>query len=146
MTLHHPFLHPYPESWPKPDPLRPQRLASRISEDQKVDLYNRRVTTRDLAGTLKVSEKWLSYTFPGKRPLENKASKRKARNAFREFHAKRVVAGEALISTAADAACCSYSTLRRVVLRLQGKVRLTDSPTAQEPNPGPAQPAPGAQP
>lgn len=134
-----PFLHPYPEDWPKPDHLRPRTLASRISEEQKVDLYNRRVTTRDLAAKLKVSEKWLSFVFPGKRPLENKQSKLKARNAFREFHARRVIAGEALISTAADAACCSYSTLRRVVLRLQGKERLTDTTTpTQEPSHEPA--------
>ncbi len=116
-----PFLHPYPAHWPKPNPLRPRTLPSRISEDQKVDLYNRRITTRALAQTLNVTERWLSRTFTGKRQAENKAEKRKARQAFREFHANRHIRGEISLLQAADAACTSYSTIRRVVIELKSR-------------------------
>jgi hypothetical protein len=122
-TPNRPFLHPYPASWPKPNPLRPTTLPSRISEDQKVDLYNRRITTRALAQSLSVTERWLSRTFTGKRPSENKAEKRKARQAFREFHANRHIRGEISLNQAADAACTSYSTIRRVVIEIRKRAQ-----------------------
>ena len=123
---------PYPPAWPAPNPLKPRTLHSRISEEDKKDLYNRRVTTRALAKKYGVTEKWLSYVFPGKRPVEHKTFKRKARMAFREFLARQVVAKERNIYAAAAAACTSYSTMRRIVLRVTGAQRLTPLPRSQK--------------
>lgn len=122
--MNSPYLHQYPDSWPKPDPSKPETLPSRITEDDKVALYNRRITTRALAAQYNVSEKWLSNLFPGKRPLERKTEKRLARAEFRRMHAQRAVKGEVSIQDAAVAACCSYSTMRRIVLKELGQDRL----------------------
>lgn len=90
-----------------------------------LDLYNRRVTTRALAKKYGTTEKWMSQVYNGKVKLPNSAQRRQARQAFREFHAQRVISNEVNIYQAASAACTSYSTMRRVVLRLLNKERLT---------------------
>jgi hypothetical protein len=89
------------------------------------DLYNRRVTTRELAKKYGTTEKWMSQTFSGKVRVAKASQRKAARNAFREFHAQQVVAGQVNIYQAAEAAYTSYSTMRRVVLRLLKRERLT---------------------
>ena len=122
MSAH--FLHPAPTTWPGPDPARPRKLVSRVDPNDLVDLYNRRVTTRDFARKYEVSEKWVGKTYPGKRETANKADRRTARNALREFHAGQAAQGLVGIAEAADRACCSYSAMRRIVLRVSGLATL----------------------
>lgn len=120
------LLQPVPQSWPKPNPAKPHILASRMDPADLLDLYNRRITTRALAARYKTTERWMSQTYPGKVKVPDRRQRQQARKAFREFHASRVIAGDVNLYQAANAACISYSTMRRIVLRLLNKARLTD--------------------
>ena len=123
-----PHIHPIPTTWPKPNPENHDALVSRVTPDDLSDLYNRRVTTRALAKKYEVSEKWMSFLYPGKRPLADKKVKVKAKSAFREFHAKRVLRREVTTLQAAEAALVSYSTMRRIVLKLGQTPQSTPTP------------------
>ena len=116
MSAH--FLHPAPTTWPGPDPARPRKLVSRVDPNDLVDLYNRRVTTREFARKYEVSEKWVGKTYPGKRPLEDKRTRRAMRDKLRELQATLVRDGLTSLPEAADRACCSYSCMRRLVLKV----------------------------
>ena len=118
MSAH--FLHPAPATWPGPDPARPRKLVSRVDPNDLVDLYNRRVTTRAFARKYEVSEKWVGKMYPGKRPLEDKRTRRAMRDKLRAFQATLVRDGLTSLPEAADRACCSYSCMRRLVLKVSG--------------------------
>lgn len=119
------YLQPYPATWPKPGSGQPGSLTSRATHDELLDLFNRRMTTRAFAAHHKVSEKWASSLYTGKRELLQKQAKRKARQSMREFYALLVLKGTS-VSDAADLACCSYSTMRRVVLSVTNSKNLGD--------------------
>lgn len=106
---------PYPSSWPRPNKHRPDSVASRITDQQKQDLFNRVVTTRDLAKALNVHERYLSSLFPGKAPITNKKPLIEARKLFKLEVAKLVIAETYTLSQAAKVANVSYSTMRRFV-------------------------------
>lgn len=108
-------MHPYPPSWPTRDPKDPTALRSRITEDQKQDLYNRRVTTRALAAELNVHENYLSSQFPGKAPVKDPKKLIKARKEFRLEIARLVLTGKYNIKQAAATVHCSYNTMFRLV-------------------------------
>ena len=118
---------PYPSTWPKANG-NPHKLVSRITEQQKLDLYNRRVTTRALALTLNVREAYLSSLFPGKvstterprRTGRDKSALLAARRGFRREVAGRVLKQEFSIKAAAEFANTSYRTMARVVKALRG--------------------------
>ena len=59
-------MPPYPQHWPKPNKLRPNTVASKVTDEIKTALFQRNLTTRQLAKELNVSEKYLSGLFPGK--------------------------------------------------------------------------------
>ena len=105
----------YPNEWPKPQPLKPYCLASRITEAQKEDLYNRRITTRDLAKVLNVAERYLSNMFGGKIPIYNKAILIAARREFRIELAKKVLEGGYTTAQAAAIAYVSLNTMYRTL-------------------------------
>ena len=105
----------YPTEWPKPDPLRPSSLRTRITEQQKEDLYLRKTTTRDLAKMLNVAEKYLSVMYPGKEPIYNKRPLIEARREFRVEVAKKILEGQYTTSQAADIACVSVNTMYRAL-------------------------------
>lgn len=105
----------YPSFWPKADPLKPELLQSRITEQQKEDLYSRKVTTRELAKLLEVHETYLSYRFPFKLPVVDKKPLIEARKAFKLEIAVQVLKGRYSIQQAADAAYVSYNTMQRFV-------------------------------
>ena len=123
-------LIPYPSTWPKPTD-RGFTLVCRITEQQKLDLYNRRITTRALALTLNVREAYLSTIFPGKIPPikgAKKASRDKrvlilARKTFREDQARAVLAGKMSISAAASIANTSYRNMARVVKTMRDSAK-----------------------
>ena len=124
MSAH--FLHPTPATWPGPDPARPRKLVSRVDPNDLVDLYNRRVTTRAFARKYEVSEKWVGKTYPGKRPLEDKRTRRATRDSLRAFQAELVRDGLTSLPEAADRACCSYSCMRRLVLKVSNVQSLAE--------------------
>lgn len=108
-------MTPYPQTWPTKDPKDPTALRSRITEEQKLDLYNRRITTRELASRLNVHENYLSSQFPGKVPLKNPKELIQARKAFRLEIARLVLIGKYNIKQASNVAHCSYNTMFRLV-------------------------------
>lgn len=124
MSAH--FLHPAPTTWPGPDPARPRKLVSRVDPNDLVDLYNRRVTTREFARKYEVSEKWVGKTYPGKRPLDDKRTRRAMRDSLRAFQAELVRDGLTSLKEAADKACCSYSCMRRSVLKVSNVESLAE--------------------
>jgi len=115
-------LVPYPDTWPKPTH-KGYTLVCRITEQQKLELYNRVITTRALAKLLNVREAYLSTIFPGKiepsKVQRNRVQKRKifleTRQAFRREQAARVYAGSLSIAQAAELANTSYRNMARVV-------------------------------
>lgn len=119
-------LIPYPSSWPKPTDRR-FTLVCRITEQQKLDLYNRRITTRALAITLGVREAYLSTIFPGKIPSTKPAKRPNrakrdlilARKAFRAEQARAVLSGKMTIAEAAKVANTGYRNMARVVKALR---------------------------
>lgn len=110
----------YPEHWPKPNK-RPKALASRITEEQKEKLYNRQITTRDLAKELDVHEQYLSYMFPGKVAVINKKPLIEARKLYKLDLARQVKEGKYTITQAAAMAYTSYNTMRRFVKKVQNE-------------------------
>ena len=115
------FSHPFPESWPKPDPAKPHTLASRITQQDKLDLYNRAITTRALALKLDVREAYLSHMFPGKAPTH--ASSRRvlfaARREYRVALAKRVIDEGLSVKQTASTSKVPYRSLARTVKSLK---------------------------
>lgn len=105
----------YPDTWPSADPARPEALHSRITEKEKEDLYQRRVTTRELAASLGVHEKWLSARFPGKAPIPNTKVLIQARREYKIEMGKRVLQGLHTINEAAKMVHVSWNTMYRYV-------------------------------
>lgn len=114
-TITHPIMIPYPDNWPQPDPHRPTSLQSRITDQQKLDLYNRKITTRSLAKLLHVHENYLSSQFPGRVPLPDPKKLQTARREFRNEIARLVLTGKYNINEASNVAHCSYNTMFRHV-------------------------------
>ena len=104
---------PYPSFWPRPDHRKPKSLKTRITEQQKQDLYDRKITTRDLAKILNIHERYLSYTFPGKVEVINKKPLIEARKAYKVEIAKQILEGKYSIVQAARVANVSYNTMQR---------------------------------
>jgi len=121
----------YPAHWPRPykytdsthRATRRNSLLSLITEEDKIALYQRRITTRALALKYKVTECYVSKLFPGKAPIEETTRDRvKAkkdlhivRRQFRATLVVRVLAGELSTAQAADAARISYRSMARAV-------------------------------
>lgn len=108
--------HGYPEKWPQATD-RVTSVVSRITHDQKRALYERVITTRNLAKELGVTEVHLSYLFPGKVTVWKKFKQEltATRLQYRRVVAEKVVAGEFTIIQAADAARTSSRTMARMV-------------------------------
>lgn len=105
---------PYPPAWdaqrrkPGSHYYRPGTLLEIVTAEDKLALYNRRVTTRALAAKYKVREDTLSNYFPGKVPKETTRDARKAkseliaaRRDYRRAVADKVKAGELGVKEAA---------------------------------------------
>jgi hypothetical protein len=121
--------HTYPDAWPKPNPKKPLSLVTRITEQQKRNLYNRLVTTRELAKNLEVHEAYLSAIFPGKvKPVaqqikEGMHKKRAIRLVFRRLLARQVLKGEISLNAATARANVSERTMRRILKQVQSETR-----------------------
>lgn len=107
----------YPSFWPKSDPHKPNSLQSRITENQKQDLFNRRVTTRALAKVLGVHEKYLSYKFYTKVKVVDKRPLTEARKLYKLEIGIQVLKGKYTIQEAANVAYVSYNTMQRFVVK-----------------------------
>ncbi len=105
----------YPDFWPQPDKAHPEYVQSRITEEQKIALYNRAITTRELASVLGVSERHLSTYFTGKCPIPDKRALTKARREYKIELAKEVLIGKYTVKEASKIAFTSYSTMLRRV-------------------------------
>lgn len=125
-------MQPYPHFWPPPDPKRPTALASRITEEQKLALYNRRITTRALAKELGVHEQYLSYKFPHKIPILSKTLLVQARKEYKLSIAKRVLANELTVKKAAVLAHVSYNTMTRFVAKARQLQRQPHAPNGSD--------------
>jgi transposase-like protein len=111
----------YPSFWPKANPKKPEALQSRITEQQKRDLYHRQITTRDLAKLLNVHEKWLSRLFYSKEPICDKRPLIEARKLFKLDIAVQVLNGTYSMQQGADRAFVSYNTMQRYVQKAKEK-------------------------
>lgn len=115
----------YPSHWPRPNPTRPKAVATRVTEQDKVDLHERKITTRDLAKRLGVKEAYLSHLFPGKveTPVRAKRVLLGVRKQFRLQQAQRVLNGELETKAAAIVSRVSYRVMARVVQTLRESVK-----------------------
>lgn len=111
----------YPDHWRKANPKRPESLQSRITEQQKADLYSRSISTRELARVLNVHEKHLSYAFPGKEPIVDKRPLIEARKEFKLNVAKEILEGNLTISKASEKCFVSYHTMLRYLNKAKEK-------------------------
>jgi hypothetical protein len=103
----------YPSFWPKPNIHKPGSLQSRITEQQKMDLFNRIITTRALARQLGVHETYLSYKFFTKIQIIDKRPMIEGRKLFKLEIAIDVLKGKHTIQEAANIAFVSYNTMQR---------------------------------
>lgn len=93
-------------------------------------LYNREITTRDLAKLLDVHENYLSTLFPGKvTPIsqqieEGMHKKRAIRKVFRTLWARKVIKKEVSVADAANHTAVSKRTMQRIVRKLQSELQL----------------------
>ena len=104
---------PYPCYWPKANPRKPNALQSRITEQQKRDLYSRTITTKALSELLEVHEGYLSYVFTGKVRILDKKPLIEARKEYKIEVAKDILQGKYSIQQAANIAYVSYNTMQR---------------------------------
>ena len=101
-----------------------EKLANRITAQQKDDLHNRRIRTKDLAVILGVTANHLSKMYPDKVPglglqnLRDKRRLRQVRNEFRETLAWRVTRGEITVLRASEIAHCSCRNMYRYLAKL----------------------------
>jgi AraC-like DNA-binding protein len=111
----------YPANWPDCNPKRPDTVVSRITDQQKKDLYERNITTRDLAKLFGVREAYLSWLFPGKGPGFSKAKKMliNTRKEYRCRYAAQVIEGKISIKDAATASRIPYRSMARAVQLLK---------------------------
>lgn len=109
----------YPDHWPKPNRKKPTLIQSRVTEQQKLDLYNRRLTTRDLAKALDVHETYLSALFPGKVAIIDKKPLIEARRAYNLEMAKLAISGRYTVKEAAAIAFTTVKTMRRFVKKIK---------------------------
>jgi predicted transcriptional regulator len=111
----------YPNSWPRPSYANIKSVVYRITEQQKEDLYSRKVTTRDLAKVLGVREDYLSSLFPGKiEPMERgRKELLQVRKEFRAEFARKVLSGELTLKKAGVLARTPYRTMARIVQTLK---------------------------
>lgn len=107
----------YPPFWPKPNSHKPDSLQSRITEQQKRDLFNRRITTRQLAKVLGVHEKYLSFKFFTKLEITDKTPLIEARKLYKLEIAIQVLKGQHSVQQAANIAYVSYNTMQRCVAK-----------------------------
>jgi len=107
----------YPESWPRPDAKQPTLLQSRITEEQKLSLYNRNISTRELASVLGCHETYLSGLFPGKVPLANRKELLATRKTYKLSVAREILLGKYTIAEAAELAFTSYNTMHRCLAK-----------------------------
>lgn len=105
----------YPAFWPKPNPQKPGSLQTRITEQQKIDLFNRNITTRELARDLGVHEKYLSFRFYTKQEITDKKPLIETRKLYKLEIAVMVLKGTYGVQEAADLAYVSYNTMQRCV-------------------------------
>lgn len=125
----------YPSDWPKADPRRPKSLVSLITEQEKSDLYARKITARQLAEKYGVWESWVSTLFPGRvesltAALKGKKQLTAARRGFRKEQAQLVKEGKQSILAASEACRVSYRTMARAVQEL--KARSLPAPNRSE--------------
>lgn len=108
-------MQPYPAFWPLPNAKQPTLLQSRITEQEKLDLYNRVITTRDLAKKLGVHERYLSSVFPHKVPIVDKRELAKVRKDFRMAIAAKVVQKALSVKAASEQCHVSLTTMNRYI-------------------------------
>lgn len=117
-------MQPYPTHWPQPTKTRPTSVASRITEAQKLNLFNRVITTRDLAKDLDVHERYLSSLFPGKIEVVDKKPIIAARKLYKLELAKLVIAGTYTTRQAAEISNSTYKTMARFVKKVREQENL----------------------
>ena len=115
----------YPANWPQPTPstgvAASKSVVNTITDAQKKALYEREISTRELAKLFGVREAWLSTLFPGKRPgfLRSKKILTESRREYRKRYAADVVAGTMTVHQAATASRVPYRTMARIVKALK---------------------------
>lgn len=120
---------PYPDTWPKANPKAPLSAVSRITEAQKLALYNRETTSKAVALALNVGATYISTLFPGKViSMTASTPKKKAlldvRREYRALQAKRVLDGHLTIQKAADELRISYRSMARAVEAIRPPAKL----------------------
>ena len=112
----------YPDHWPKlTEESRKNSLITRVTEQDKEDLFNRVITTRDLAKKLGVREAYLSHVFPGKVEISSKGKPLliAARREFRLSQAKLALKKKLTVKQAANICNLSYRSMARAVQHLK---------------------------
>lgn len=123
---------PYPSFWPKANPKKPDLLQSRITEADKLALYNREITTRALAKKLNVHERYLSSVFPHKVPIADKRELCQARKAYRMTIAQEVIDGKHQVKDAAKICNVSTSSMSRYVRKLNASKAVKSQPLVEQ--------------
>lgn len=108
----------YPDTWPKRNAQKPWTLSSRITDQEKTDLYNGKITAKELAITYNTHEKYVAGMFPGRAPKKKPIPKSEmpltlARVEFRMAICVDVLNGKYTVMAASKICSCSYNTMQR---------------------------------
>lgn len=114
----------WPITWPRPNPRKPLSVQSRITDEQKRDLYERKITTRALAKILGIHERYCSALFPHKVALRDRKVLMEARKAYKLEIANLVIQGKHTTTEAAKIAFVSYNTMQRFVAKARALNRV----------------------
>ena len=114
---------PYPPEWdsqgkkPGSPYYRPGTFLESVSREDKLALFNRRITTRALAQKYEVAECYVSQLFPGKIKgnSRSKSVLLAARREYRKVVAAKVLKGELALQTAAAELHIHERTMRRAL-------------------------------
>lgn len=103
---------------------KPERMhiRDRMTKEQYEDLYNRRVTVRDMAKTLGVTENYLSHAVPERAPKRNPKLLRATRRLFQEQLAREVIEGKHTVYAGAEIAHVSERTMYRRIEDVRAKI------------------------
>ncbi len=83
------------------------------------DLYHRRITVREAAKIMGVSENYLSHAIPERAPKRNLKLLKVTRRLFREQIAREIIEGKHTVHKGAKLAHVSERTMFRLLKRLR---------------------------
>jgi transposase-like protein len=96
-----------------------KNIRERIPKNLYDDLYNRRVSVKEVAEKLGVGPNYVSFAIPERAPKRNPVLLKATRKLFQNQIAREVLEGKHTVTEAANLACISERTMFRRLKKLK---------------------------